>query len=142
MSLLAKWRWRFCVEKDVLWFDLIRYRYGSCLMGGGSEVSIPQIASTWLKDLSLLESSRLEPSAWFSDALGRKLRCGTQIRFWLDRWMGDARLKDLLPRLFQISEYKDAMVVDMGEWRGDRWCWIWCWKRNFFQWEEEIFLNF
>lgn len=58
MSLLAKWRWRFCMDQTALWYELLFFRYGSFLNGGKLDTSIPHNASRWLKDMFLLEKCR------------------------------------------------------------------------------------
>jgi hypothetical protein len=43
--------------------------------------------------------------------LGRfKLRDGTQIRFWEDRWCGNVAFRDLYPNLYAIVRKKKAIV--------------------------------
>ena len=44
--------------------------------------------------------------------LGRfKLVGGNQIRFWEDNWLGNQKLKDQFPNLFNIVQRKHATVV-------------------------------
>lgn len=80
----------------------------------------------------------------FSEVVGRKLGNGAQPRFWHDRWVGTGRLKELFPRLYQLTEFKDGKVADMGEWSGEIWNWKWRWRCDFFffAWEVDLFNEF
>lgn len=49
LSLLAKWRWHFCMDLSVVWHDLLMFRYGSLMGGGGVDQSCPQNASRWMR---------------------------------------------------------------------------------------------
>lgn len=142
LSLLAKWRWRFCTDFSAIWRDLLIFRYGDGVLRCGNHTQIPQQGSTWMKDLFLLEHGRGVPNEWFSNALGRKVGNGSCVRFWSEIWIGPTCLKDMFPRLFLLSESKEGSVGDMGEWRGEDWRWKWRWRREFFVWEEEIFREF
>ena len=56
--------------------------------------------------------------------------------FWLDRWCGDAPLRDRYRRLYDLSEYKFFTVAQMfarGE-GGE----AWRWRRRLWVWEEEM----
>lgn len=41
---------------------------------------------------------------------------GFGTSFWLDKWVGNGRLCDRFPRLFQLEDDKKAMVGSMGRW--------------------------
>lgn len=36
---------------------------------------------------------------------------GLEIRFWQDKWLGNSRLKDYFPSLFQIASNKEATIA-------------------------------
>ncbi|MCI03235.1 hypothetical protein A2U01_0024271, partial [Trifolium medium] len=42
------------------------------------------------------------------------------------------------PRLFSLSNQKDSLVSEVGARHGDRWIWSFSWRRNLFQWEEDL----
>lgn len=87
--------------------------------------------------ISIDLASSMSPS-WFSDAVARKVGDGSQILFWLDSWLGDTRLKDVFPRLYQVSLDQKATISGFGEWSSVGWHWCWRWRRSLFVWEEEI----
>ena len=47
---------------------------------------------------------------WFNREVGRKVGNGRNTCFWLDHWMGNEALCVSYPRLFLISNQKDALV--------------------------------
>lgn len=52
-----------------------------------------------------------------------KLGGGAEARLWDGLWSGNRMLKDVHPRLFQLSLNKDGRVSDMGSWEGEEWQW-------------------
>ncbi|GJW16706.1 transposon TX1 [Tanacetum coccineum] len=42
---------------------------------------------------------------------------GSDIRFWVDRWIGDVRLCDRFPRLYHLDRRKEGGVGDKGRWK-------------------------
>lgn len=102
----------------------------------------PRSASRWMKDLFSLEANPGESGKWLIEAIGRKIRDGSKVSFWNDLWVGTTSLKDLFPRLFQMSNRKEGMVNELGSWRGEQWVWQWGWRLPFFAWEEDMFRDF
>lgn len=48
---------------------------------------------------------------------------------WSDPWLaGNGKLKDRLPRLFALSNHKEALIRDCWLVKGESWCLTW----NFF----------
>lgn len=139
-SLLAKWRWRFCSDNSAIWYELLNFIYGaSTLRDVGIALSAQQNASWLFKDLFRLEYDIGGLNPWFSNAVSKRVGYGDQVHFWLDKWVGNARLKDLFPMLFQIAVNKNCKIADMGDWVGETWHWRWTWRRPLFRWEEDLF---
>ena len=69
---------------------------------------------------------------------GRELVMAVQFYFG-NTWVGDQSLKDIFRRLYGISNQKRLFVADMGYWDGQMWRWVFRWRRNFMQWELELF---
>lgn len=116
ISLLAKWR--CLVDCDVLWYDLLEFKYGPLNSNIFLDEGIPTNASRWWRDLVSIELVGRGNSLWFSDAVGKKLGNGTRIKFWCDRRLGLECLKNVFPRLYQVATQKDATVSQMGSWCG------------------------
>jgi hypothetical protein len=71
----------------------------------------------------------------------RNLGNGASTRFWLDIWIGNLSLKERFPRLFSISNQKDALVADT--WGGNgAGRWNFNWRRSLFAWEEPLLVDF
>lgn len=77
---------------------------------------------------------------WFNQALVKRVGDRRDTFFWKDKWAGDDLLLQTFPRLFSLAVNKEAKIGETGEWVDERWCWKWDWRREFFGWEEELFL--
>lgn len=64
-----------------------------------------------------------------------KVGDGTSTLFWHDKWVNSGPIKQTFPRLFSISEQRDAYINDMGYWRDNAWVWRFRWRRQLFVWE-------
>ena len=51
---------------------------------------------------------------WEDFSVGISIRIGNGrcTRLWWDRWMGEFKLKDVQPTVFEMSSHKDATFVD------------------------------
>jgi mannosylglycoprotein endo-beta-mannosidase len=140
ISLLMKWRWRLLNNDDpALWKDVLVAKYGNQILNNvnmSNEVS-PYYTSNWWKDVSNLEGVGGSPN-WLEEVIGWRLGNGMAIRFWRDVWLGDSPLCHKFPRLFSLSVQKEVCVGDLLKVEGERRRWDFCWRRNFFQWEEGL----
>jgi hypothetical protein len=103
------------------------------------EGSKPWFSSLWWKDLSLI-GSNLDAN-WLAQNVKRRLGNGASTRFWLDTWVGSSSLKDRFPRLYSISNQKEASVADL--WGGvGVGSWNFNWRRPLFAWEEALMIDF
>lgn len=55
MDLIGKWMWRMRVEKEKLWYKVLKYKYGK---DDGKIKTKDRNASRWTKDLEKVEISR------------------------------------------------------------------------------------
>ncbi|GJT57198.1 reverse transcriptase domain, reverse transcriptase zinc-binding domain protein [Tanacetum coccineum] len=55
---------------------------------------------------------------------------GNDIRFWIDKWVGEVRLCDRFPRLYHLDRSKECRVAEKGNWVDNTWCWEWDWVKN------------
>ena len=53
--------------------------------------------------------------------------------------MGDVSFKGIFPRLYLISNQQSNYISDMGYWDGQVCRWMFRWRRNFMNWERELF---
>lgn len=93
----------------------------------------PSNSSRWWKDIVNLEGCG-GPS-WFNEEVARKVRNGVNTKFWYARWRGGVPFRGKYPRLFSMSNQKEAMVANMGVNNGPVVEW------RFFVWEEQLLNN-
>ena len=77
-----------------------------------------------------------------SRGLWRKVGKGNATLFWEHCWIGDKELKEAFSQLYNISNQLKSLIIDMGFWDGRMWRWSFSWRRDFFQWEEQLFERF
>ena len=101
-TLLGKWLWRFGVERDALWRQVVTAKYGS--LEGGWVSKVP----TRAYGVGLWKYIR---RGWdkFSRLLKFEVGDGSRIRFWDDVWCMAGTLKDAFPDLYCIARVKDAL---------------------------------
>ncbi|KAH1040222.1 hypothetical protein J1N35_041965 [Gossypium stocksii] len=85
-ALLAKWNWRFAIEKEVLW-----------LKRGIVENSKDAKVSKWVGSESFF---------W-------KIGNRNSGLFWWDIWCRNRPLKLLYPRLFRLAKHKESTIADI-----------------------------
>ena len=88
-TLLAKWNWRFTNEREALWNQVIRGKYGEDKGGWCSREA---------HGMGLWKGIRLD---WklVSDRLAFKVGNGIRVSFWRDRWCGESPLCMSFPSL-------------------------------------------
>ena len=126
-ALLCKWSWRFVVEREALWRQVICGKYGeeeggrwSCEVRGSFGVGLwKAIKRDW-------------------DAMGINkvyfVGNGRRVRFWKDRWCGDNPLCTSFPSLFAISLSKEVWVEDVWSHSGGG-VWVPRFSRRLNDWE-------
>lgn len=55
---------------------------------------------------------------------------GKKMKFWMETWTGEVRLRDKFQRLYNLSEQKQSMISEMGKWSEGVWCWDLKWRRQ------------
>lgn len=78
LSLLVNWKWRLLADREVLWKEVLKEKYGSSIgeMVVGEEHALPSFASKWWRDLV-----RLDGSNWFNTEITRRVRNGMNMSF-------------------------------------------------------------
>jgi hypothetical protein len=95
---------------------------------------MPRTASKWWTDICNINKD----VDWFSGAVEKKIGSGRTTKFWTDNWVGGQALCERFPRLFTVSNMQDVVISDLGSWVDNQWIWDFQWRRNFFQWEQEL----
>jgi hypothetical protein len=134
-------RFYFEYGEKALWKEVLEEKYGPCLdtlleVGG---VVWPRIASSWWKDLVKLDDFGVQN--WFNSEIVKKAGNGMNTSFWNDKWRGDSCFRLRYPRLFSISNQKEAKVGEVGVRVEEGVDWRFIWRRNLFVWEEDLLLS-
>lgn len=86
-AMLAKWFWRFGMERDSLWRRVVVARYGEISPWESKEVRFRHGCGVWKSIQKIKEG--------FWNFIRFNLRSGRKIKFWKDRWIGDYPLRDV-----------------------------------------------
>jgi hypothetical protein len=127
------------MEGEEVWKNVIVARYGHHAIGNMNleDTLGASRCSSWWKDLCRVDRG----VGWFNQVVAKKLGSGNTTRFWEDVWVGDQSLEHRFPRLFSISTQHDVLIRNLGSWVNGVWRWELLWRRNFFVWEEALFLE-
>jgi hypothetical protein len=134
-GLLGKWLWRFGMEREAFWRQVVMVKYGSLEGGWTSKMPTgPYGVGLW----------KFICNGWdkFSRMLKFEVGDGARIRFGDDVWCIDDPLKVAYPELFRIARVKDAFVADNFQCRGDSVHWEVTFSRLAQDWEMESFSSF
>ncbi|RZB91195.1 Vacuolar protein sorting-associated protein 54, chloroplastic [Glycine soja] len=72
-----------------------------------------------------------------------KVGGGEKIKFWKDKWLGeDYKLEQQYNQLFLISDQQNSTISNMGNFLQGNWCWDLKWRRNLFDYEQHIAVEF
>lgn len=135
--LLGKWVWRFLTNKNSLWAKVVKSRFGEIVwsrMGERLEGRRTRRRGWWKSVVEVVEGRE---GKWFWDYLEVRLGNGEASSFWDGWWSGDQALKEVFPRLYQLSLKKEGTVAEMGSWEGGIWRWKLDWRRDLREWEKE-----
>lgn len=85
----------------------------------------------------MVEAVKGEKGKWFWDNLEVKLGVGSVTSFEDGLWSSDRSLKDMYPRLYQLSAVSESKVIEMGSWDEGAWRWKLRWRRELRDREKE-----
>ncbi|XP_028085089.1 uncharacterized protein LOC114286192 [Camellia sinensis] len=111
--LLAKWWWRYGGEDQALWKDVVASKYSS--FGGRWRpflVEGIQCSRIW-GDILNLEHISPNLFNFFMENSVIKVGNGRRISFWEDHWASNCSLRVEFPRLFELSDDKEANLNQM-----------------------------
>ena len=104
-ALLLKWLWRFPKESHLLWYKVIRSKFGISPNQWDSKVVLRGTFKSPWKAISSLYGD-------FHQMVSFKIGKGNKVRFWEDIWEGEATLKSLFPSLFRLSTRTSRPIAD------------------------------
>ena len=138
-ALLGKWIWDLASDQQQLWARIIKSKYG-----GWEELQSSRDrrgCSHWWRDLRKIYHN--SGQSLFQQNLVWKPDGGDRIHFWTDRWLGeDCTLKQKYNSLFLISRQQHSIISQMGNFSEDGWRWDLNWRRNLFDHESVLAVNF
>uniref|UniRef100_A0A7N2LLU4 Reverse transcriptase zinc-binding domain-containing protein n=1 Tax=Quercus lobata TaxID=97700 RepID=A0A7N2LLU4_QUELO len=105
-ALLGKWLWRFGLEKDALWRQVIEVKYGY-RWGGWCSTSVSSPYGVGVQK----NISRGWPT--FSRYILYDIGDGSRVKFWHDHWCGESPLVVSYPDLFRFCRNKEASVSEL-----------------------------
>jgi len=135
LSLLGKWCWRLLVEKDSLWYCVLKVRYGEVC---GRIQEGDRNASAWWKMMGgVREGIGSGVGNWFDDNVERVVGDGKNTFFWTDKWLDGGPLKFQFSRLYSLSVHKECTVEEMTRLGWEEGGNAWGWRRCLWAWEED-----
>ncbi|KAJ0918826.1 putative RNA-directed DNA polymerase [Helianthus annuus] len=127
LAMLAKWWWRFKVEKEGLWRKVIWAIHNKSRSWNfiPAKISIPGPWKQIWQISGELERAELNLTKQIRGVLGN----GADILFWVDTWVGESPLAYSFPALFNLEMDKMCTVADRL-WNENHWPqWNWNWNR-------------
>ncbi|RVW13169.1 Transposon TX1 uncharacterized 149 kDa protein [Vitis vinifera] len=107
-ALLGKWVWRFAIDRDDLWKQVIVAKYGQEGLGWRAKKAYGTIGVGVWKEI-------WKESDWCWDNMGFIVGKGNKINFWTDVWCEDTRLAQSFPHLYAMASHRNATVEEMWD---------------------------
>nr|GEU66892.1 arginine repressor C-terminal-like domain-containing protein [Tanacetum cinerariifolium] len=126
IGLLCKWKWRFLMEENALWYMVIKKFYGKD-RGFDSTVNSHGVGGIWCDIIKTINKANKLVSS-FKTSFVIKVANGNNTRFWLDPCSNSGvRLADVFPRLHAIDQSKDCTIADRWHFSNNVWGGNWNW---------------
>ena len=110
MALMAKWAWRFTVEKNSFWRKVIEAIHG----GRGNWCFLPlnkSITGCWKTIAAFLRNVTIQGKK-FHQLIRAVVGNGEEVCFWTDHWFGSVVLKDRWLCLYKLERKKKCNIKD------------------------------
>ncbi|RVW92209.1 putative ribonuclease H protein [Vitis vinifera] len=107
-ALLGKWVWRFAIDRDDLWKQVIVAKYGQEGLGWRAKKAYGTIGVGVWKEI-------WKESDWCWDNMGFIVGKGNKINFWTDVWCEDTRLAQSFPHLYAMASHRNATMEEMWD---------------------------
>nr|XP_043609708.1 uncharacterized protein LOC122581544 [Erigeron canadensis] len=110
IALLSKWMWRYKNEQGVLWRKVIDSIHNTkrCWEFLPSNSGVLGVWKSIVKCIGNVKANGDSLIGCFKGVCGS----GDQVRFWLDKWVGDQPLRVSFPLLFKLEKEKKCYVKD------------------------------
>ena len=137
--MLGKWIWALASDLQQPWARIINSKYG-----GWSDFQSARVQgghSYWWRDLRKLYHQ--SDQSIFQQCMSWKVGCGDKVSFWKDKWLGEGpTLQQKYNQLFLINRQQPDLISMMGNFSQDNWRWDLKWRRNLFDHESDLAVNF
>ncbi|RVW82268.1 LINE-1 reverse transcriptase-like [Vitis vinifera] len=134
-ALLGKWIWRFACDKDNLWKQVIKVKYGQEDFGWRPKKATGAVGVRVWKEIS-------KESEWCWDNMTFRVGKGNTIRFWTDVWCSESTLSHCFPHLFGMAVQRNSTVEEMWDQNSGQGNWNLNFLRDFNDWELELVGDF
>ncbi|RVW64952.1 putative ribonuclease H protein [Vitis vinifera] len=115
-ALLGKWIWRYASDKDNLWKQVIKVKYGQEDFGWRPKKTMGAVGVGVWKEI-------WKESEWCWNNMFFKVGKGNTIRFWTDVWCSETALSHCFPHLFAMAVQRNATVEEMWDQNSDSVLW-------------------
>ena len=127
-ALLGKWIWRYACDKDNLWKQVIKAKYGQEDFGWRPKKAMGAVGVGVWKEI-------WKESEWCWNNMIFKVGKGNTIRFWTDVWCSETALSHCFPHLFAMAVQRNSTVEEMWDQNSGRGNWNLNFLRDFNDWE-------
>ncbi|KAJ9702452.1 hypothetical protein PVL29_004269 [Vitis rotundifolia] len=134
-ALLGKWIWRYACDKDNLWKQVIKVKYGQEDFGWRPEKANGAVGVGVWKEI-------WKESDWCWNNMTFRVGKGNTIRFWTDVWCSESALSQCFPHLFGMTVQRNSTVKEMWDQNSGQGNWNLNFLRDFNDWELELVGDF
>ncbi|RVW30212.1 putative ribonuclease H protein [Vitis vinifera] len=134
-ALLGKWIWRYACDKDNLWKQVIKVKYGLEDFGWRPKKARGAVGVGVWKEI-------WKESEWCWNNMIFKVGKGNTIRFWTDVWCSERALSHCFPHLFGMAVQRNSTVEEMWDQSSGQGNWNLNFLRDFNDWELELVGDF
>ncbi|KAJ9678521.1 hypothetical protein PVL29_020644 [Vitis rotundifolia] len=134
-ALLGKWIWRYACDKDNLWKQVIKVKYGQEDFGWRPKKANGAVGVGVWKEI-------WKESDWCWNNMTFRVGKGNTIRFWTDVWCLESALSQCFPHLFGMTVQRNSTVEEMWDQNSGQGNWNLNFLRDFNDWELELVGDF
>ncbi|KAJ9683534.1 hypothetical protein PVL29_019210 [Vitis rotundifolia] len=134
-ALLGKWIWRYACDKDNLWKQVIKVKYGQEDFGWRPKKANGAVGVGVWKEI-------WKESDWCWNNMTFRVGKGNTVRFWTDVWCSESALSQCFPHLFGMTVQRNSTVEEMWDQNSGQGNWNLNFLRDLNDWEMELVGDF
>nr|GEZ34034.1 RNA-directed DNA polymerase, eukaryota, reverse transcriptase zinc-binding domain protein [Tanacetum cinerariifolium] len=119
LALLQKWHWRLVSNPNLLWVRFIKAIHEEDAGLTHFDCKSKGVWANIIDTINHLHSKNIIPS----NTLSYKVGCGSQVRFWIDNWIGDSPIYHRYHRLYRLETHPNCSASD--RFSSAEWAWHW-----------------